>query len=146
MVLRTLAWGEVWLTSCLFCLDSAALLVLNEQQFYLFGQIQTSQTGSPPYIDTSLYKVSIPSVVVHLGHHQSKHLRLGDINKSDAWQDPAHVNGRFKKYFHYLVSNNLVSSSLLLKIAYMRYLKMGQPAFSFIFGLFKQTIQFLQQI
>ena len=27
-----------------FCLDSAALLMMNEQQFYLFGQIQTSQT------------------------------------------------------------------------------------------------------
>ena len=39
-------WGSitVHLTSCLFCLDSAALLMMNEQQFYLFGQIQTSQT------------------------------------------------------------------------------------------------------
>ena len=37
--------GIVQLTSCLFCLDSAALLMLNEQQFYLFGQMQTSQTG-----------------------------------------------------------------------------------------------------
>ena len=27
--------------------------MLNEQQFYLFGQIQTSQTGSQPYSDTS---------------------------------------------------------------------------------------------
>ena len=43
--LRTRTEGEVWLTSCLFCLDSAALLKLNEQQFYLFVQIQTSQTG-----------------------------------------------------------------------------------------------------
>ena len=25
----------------------------NEQQFYLFGQIQTSQTGGQPYSDTS---------------------------------------------------------------------------------------------
>ena len=35
--------GEVSLEqpTCLFCLDSAALLLLNEQQFYLFGQIQT---------------------------------------------------------------------------------------------------------
>jgi len=35
-------------TSCL-----AALLMLNEQQFNLFGQIQTSQTGGQPYSDTS---------------------------------------------------------------------------------------------
>ena len=27
----------------LFCLDSAALLNVNEQQFYLFGQVQTSE-------------------------------------------------------------------------------------------------------
>ena len=27
-------------TSCLFCVDSAALLILNEQQFYLFAQIK----------------------------------------------------------------------------------------------------------
>ena len=26
--------------------------MLNEQQFYLFGQIQTSQTGGQPYSDT----------------------------------------------------------------------------------------------
>ena len=31
------------------CLDLAALLVLNEQQFYLFGKIQTSQTGGQSY-------------------------------------------------------------------------------------------------
>ena len=37
------------LTSCLFCVDSVALLMLNEQQFSQFGQIQTSQTGGPPY-------------------------------------------------------------------------------------------------
>ena len=55
MVQRTLTWGEVRLTSCLFCLDSAALLVLNEQQFKLFGQIQISQTGSQPHSDTSPY-------------------------------------------------------------------------------------------
>ena len=45
----------VWLTSSLFPLYSAALLLLNYQQFYLFGQIQTSQTGSQPYSDTSSY-------------------------------------------------------------------------------------------
>ena len=27
--------------------------MLNDQQFYLFGQIQTRQTGSQPYSDTS---------------------------------------------------------------------------------------------
>ena len=27
--------------------------MLNEQQFYLFGQIQTSQTGGQPYCDAS---------------------------------------------------------------------------------------------
>ena len=42
---RTLTIGgriTVQLTSCLFCLDSAALLMLTEQQFYLFGLVQTS--------------------------------------------------------------------------------------------------------
>ena len=29
--------------------------MLNEQNFYLFGQIQTSQTGGQPYGDTSPY-------------------------------------------------------------------------------------------
>ena len=42
----------VQLTSCLFCLDSGAL---NEQQFCLFGQIETSQKGGQPYSDTSPY-------------------------------------------------------------------------------------------
>ena len=37
------------------CLDSAALLLLNEQQFYFFGQIQNSQTGGHPYSDTFPY-------------------------------------------------------------------------------------------
>ena len=45
----------IWLTSCLFGLDLAALLMLNEQQLYLFGQIQTSQTGGQLYKDTSPY-------------------------------------------------------------------------------------------
>ena len=37
------------------------LLFLNEQQFYLFGQIQTGQTGGQPYSDSYPYrKVSIP--------------------------------------------------------------------------------------
>ena len=43
----------VGLTSCLFCLNSAALLMLNEQQFYSFEQIQTSKTGG----DASAYGV-----------------------------------------------------------------------------------------
>ena len=34
----------VQLTSSFICLDSAALLMLNEQHIYLFGWIQTSQT------------------------------------------------------------------------------------------------------
>ena len=29
--------------------------MVNEQEFYLFGQIQTSQTGGQPYSDTSPY-------------------------------------------------------------------------------------------
>ena len=51
---KGLEWAksEVWLTCCLVCLDSAALLMMNEQQFYLFDQIQTSQTGGQLYSDT----------------------------------------------------------------------------------------------
>ena len=30
--------------------------MLNQQQIYLFGQIQTSQTGGPLYSDTSPYR------------------------------------------------------------------------------------------
>ena len=37
----------------LFCLDSAALCMLNECQCNLPGQIQTSQTGGQPYSDTT---------------------------------------------------------------------------------------------
>ena len=54
-------------TSCLFCLDSSALLMVNEQKFYLFGQIQTSQTGGQLYSDTypngecSLFKTAFYS-------------------------------------------------------------------------------------
>ena len=52
MTVNTNLKGSIteWLTSCLFCLGSAALLMLNEQQFYLFGQIQTSQTGGQQYV------------------------------------------------------------------------------------------------
>ena len=45
---RTLTiWGSinVQLTSFLTSLDSATLLTFNQQQIYLFTQIQTSQTG-----------------------------------------------------------------------------------------------------
>ena len=38
-----------------FCLDSAALLMMNEQQFYLFGQIQNSRMGGQSYSDTFTY-------------------------------------------------------------------------------------------
>ena len=47
----------VQLILCLFCLDSAALLMLNELQFYLFGQIQNSQTEGQPYSNTFPYGV-----------------------------------------------------------------------------------------
>ena len=40
--------------------------MVNEQEFYLFGQIQTSQTGGQPYSDTSPYKVSEWSLAVWL--------------------------------------------------------------------------------
>ena len=40
------------MTSCLICLDSAAFLILNEQQIYMFGKIQSSQAGGQLYIDT----------------------------------------------------------------------------------------------
>ena len=44
------------LTSCFFCLHSAALLMMNEEQFYLgFFQILTIQRGGYPYSSTSLY-------------------------------------------------------------------------------------------
>ena len=36
-------------------LDSAALPILNQQQFFLLGQIQTNQTGGQLYCDTSSY-------------------------------------------------------------------------------------------
>ena len=49
--------GKYHFTSDLtiICLDSAALLVWHEQQFFLFGQIETSQTGGQPYSGTSPY-------------------------------------------------------------------------------------------
>ena len=68
------------LSSCLFCLDSAALLMLNEKQFYLFGQIQTSQTGdhvcsyTSPYGECSLIYLKLHSL-----------LRFTDAFLSDAF-------------------------------------------------------------
>ena len=44
-------------------LTSAALLVLNQQQINLFGQIQTSQTGDQLYSDTWPNEVSECSLV-----------------------------------------------------------------------------------
>ena len=43
-------------------MDSADLQMLNEQQIYLLGQIQTSQTVQP-YSDTSLYEISLYPLV-----------------------------------------------------------------------------------
>ena len=45
----------VQLSSCLFCLDSVALLMLNLHQLYLVGQIKISQTGGQLYSDTYPY-------------------------------------------------------------------------------------------
>ena len=56
----------VWLTSCLFCLDSAALLMLHLQKFYLFGQIQTGgqvYSDASPYDECSLLDVSMTTSV-----------------------------------------------------------------------------------
>ena len=44
---------------CFIGLDSAALLLLNWEHIYLFGQIQVSQTGGQPYSDTSPCVVSV---------------------------------------------------------------------------------------
>ena len=60
----------VWLTSGLFCLDSAVLLMSNEQKFYLFGQTQTSQAGGQLSSDTSL-KVSVLCWLVFIRKHTS---------------------------------------------------------------------------
>ena len=43
------------LTSCSLCLNSAVLLMLKCKLFYLFGPIQTSQTGGQLYSDTAPY-------------------------------------------------------------------------------------------
>ena len=61
-------WGiiTVQLTSCLTGEDSAALFMFNSQHIYLFGQIQTSQTGGQPYSDNSPYEVSEYSLVTRI--------------------------------------------------------------------------------
>ena len=48
-----------WLTSYLTGLDSAALLMFNQQQeeVYLFSQIRTSHTGGEAFSDTSSYEM-----------------------------------------------------------------------------------------
>ena len=43
-----------WLHGCVSSFNNRSLW-LNEQQFYLFGQIQTSQPGGQPYSYTSPY-------------------------------------------------------------------------------------------
>ena len=52
-------WGltesTVQLTSHLYCLHSAALLMLDAEQFYLLGWIQTSQEGGQLSSDTFPY-------------------------------------------------------------------------------------------
>ena len=42
------------LTSCFICLDSAALIIWNEQQIYLFGWTHISQISDEPYSERSL--------------------------------------------------------------------------------------------
>ena len=45
------------------CSDSAVLVTSNQQQIYMFGRIQTSQTGGKLYNDALPYKVSEYSLV-----------------------------------------------------------------------------------
>ena len=71
----------VWWTSCLYCLDSAALQMLNEQQFYLFSQIQTSQTGGHLYTDTSPYKASECSLYRYINDQFVKSKLLKNITR-----------------------------------------------------------------
>ena len=56
------------------CLDSAALLMLNELQFGLFGQILTSRTGGQPYSDIQLYMQAerVHCVLRHLRSHSKQ--------------------------------------------------------------------------
>ena len=69
----------VWLTFSLFCFDSAALLILNEQQFYMLGQIQTSQIGQP-FSDTfPRVEWSLPHPVVRVKVVAARRTRLAFI-------------------------------------------------------------------
>ena len=63
---RYYVWGSitVGLTSCFICLDSAAFIMLNWQQLYLCGQIQTSQTGGQSYSETCANEVNQHSQLV----------------------------------------------------------------------------------
>ena len=45
----------VWLTLCLTGLDSATLLMFNQQQIYLFGQSHISQIAAPVHRDQSIH-------------------------------------------------------------------------------------------
>ena len=64
--IKFVAWNQIILTYFvrgsnpvrLTSLDSAALAMFNQQQIYLFGQIQSSQTGGQSHSDTSPDAVS----------------------------------------------------------------------------------------
>ena len=71
--------GELSQYSCLnVCFARILLIMLNEQQLYLFGGTQTSQTGGQPYNDTSpSSECSLPAHSLELAHHwMGKHLLL----------------------------------------------------------------------
>ena len=61
---RTFTYFVRRLTSCLTVFGSAVLIMFNQQQIFLFGQIQTCQRGGQPYIDTFPYKVSECSLLL----------------------------------------------------------------------------------
>ena len=46
------------LMTCFTGLGSSSLMKLHQQQVYLFGSIQASQTGDQPYGDISPYEMS----------------------------------------------------------------------------------------
>ena len=71
----------VQLTSWLFCLELAALLKLNEQQFYLFCQIQTIPIGGQPQSDTSP-SVSVLCLLSSTGGRQRKQMRRQSTNNN----------------------------------------------------------------
>ena len=56
---------------CLFCLDSAAILMMNQYQLYLLGSIKTIQTGGGhPYSDTA-YHLSLSRRALWCSYHQT---------------------------------------------------------------------------